>query len=77
MDRRPILLDKNTCLVLWVFHRCDEIDDIAYGVYDSYDSSTYTKEAAREIIDQLKNHWTPNLLKSLRTEIDKRLENKK
>ena len=68
------MLNKNTCIVLWVFDRSDEISDIAYGVYDSYDSSSYTSLAAKEFINQLKDHWTPRFLISLRDEIDKQLE---
>jgi hypothetical protein len=70
MIRKPILLDKNTCVVLWVFKRPDEIEDIAYDVYDSYDSHKYLNIAAKQFISQLKGHWTPNFLKALRHEID-------
>ena len=74
MNRKPILLSKNTCALVLIYGRTDEIFDALAGAYDNFDTPECWESAAREFIDQLKERWSPRFMEALRDEINVILE---
>jgi len=74
--RKPILLSPNSVALIHIFTRYDHLEDIWISdVPQSYiDIKNIPKEAAKEFINQLDNHYTPAFLIALRDEINKILK---
>ena len=72
-ERHPIILSKNTAIVIHVYTRLDRICDM--WMYD--DDMPYfcdNEIAAKQLIDQLEDHWTPAFLLVLRDRITETLK---
>ena len=70
--RKPILLSKNTCAVIWMYRRSDEFEDMA--AMDNYDGAKIWEDAAKQFVSQLKRKWSVNFLKALIKECEKELD---
>lgn len=70
MNRKPILLSRNTCALILVYDRTDELFDVVAGAYNDFDSPECWDLAAKEFIDQLKERWCERFLGALRDEIN-------
>lgn len=75
-ERKPIMLDKNTCAMIWLYTRNDELWDVAVGVYEPYLDMGIDiyKNAAKEFINQLQDRWCVAFLEALRDEINETIE---
>ena len=72
-ERYPIILSKNTAIVVHVYTRHDRICDM--WMYDDDMPHFCDNEvAAQQLIDQLDEHWTPAFLIALRKKITETLE---
>jgi len=72
----PIVLNKNTIALIHIFTKYDDIEDLWI-----WDSEGYEKEywatfegAAKQFVEQLKGHWTPDFMIRLRGLIDEELQ---
>jgi len=74
MERKPILLSKNICALIWIFDRTDELFDICAGGYEKYNDSEVSKEAAKEFVKQLKGRWNGIFMEALKKEINLELK---
>ena len=70
MNRKPILLSRNTCALILIYDRTDEIFDVVAGAYNDFDTPECWRLAAKEFIDQLKECWSEKFLEALRDEIN-------
>ncbi len=78
MDRKPILLSKNSCAIILLFTRHDELFDVMSGVYNNMNDREASKLAAQEFISQLEGRWNIVFMKELKKQIDIKIkENKK
>ena len=70
MNRKPILLSRNTCALILIYDRTDEIFDVVSGAYDDFDTPACWESAAKEFVNQLKERWSDSFMTALRNEID-------
>ena len=70
MKRKPILLNKNSVALIFMYNRSDEMFDIAVGAYNEFGTHDIWKEAAKEFVSQLKGRWSVNFMEALRDEIE-------
>ena len=57
--RKPIILDKNTLMLIHIFTKYDSIEDFWMTDMEPYIEKNYAqyKESANQLLDQLENHW--------------------
>lgn len=70
MNRKPILLNRNTCALILIYDRTDEIFDVMASAYNDFDTPECWRLAAQEFIDQLKERWSERFMEALRDEIN-------
>ncbi len=61
---------RNTCALILIYDRTDEIFDVLAGAYNNFDSPECWQAAAKEFVDQLKERWSISFMEALRSEID-------
>lgn len=76
-ERYPIVLDTQTITMIQLFHRTDNVlEDLWINEIDGYEevrNGQYEK-SAKQLLDQLEDHYTPQFLMELRKEITRTLQ---
>jgi hypothetical protein len=70
--RFPIVLDNNTIMLIRLFTGVTHLEDL--WLYDEAPPLNTPDVAAKQLISQLEDHWTPAFLMALRDEITKKLK---
>lgn len=66
-DRKPIILNDHTIMVLQIFTRTSKLDDLWMHDIDAYIKAGYEQfdESAKQLIDQLEEHWCIAFIEAL------------
>lgn len=74
--RFPIQLNTHTIMLIHLFHKHDCLADMWTGdCLHYYETNMITQEeAAKQLMYQLEDHWTPHFLMALRNEINRELK---
>jgi len=70
MERKPIVLSKNSIALIQIFHKTDDLLDISIGAMDRFMRKEDVEDAAKQFISQLKGAWTPRFMMALKKEIE-------
>ena len=64
---KPIVLNKNTIILLHLFHRNDSLNDLWMHDMDPFIEANFLqhKKAAKELLDSLDGHWCISFLENL------------
>jgi len=70
MERKPIVLSKNSIALIQIFHKSDDLLDVSIGALDRFIEQEVVADAAKQFIFQLKDAWTPQFMMALKKEIE-------
>jgi len=73
-DRKPILLNRYTVALIFLYKREGGFDEMCLSDYEAQDMIELQKKAAKEFIDQLEDEWCLDFMKTLRDEINTRID---
>lgn len=78
IDREPIQINDSTVILISLFHRdCTTLENMCISEdcpAKMSQSINRHEKAAKQLIAQLENHWSPAFMMALRDEIDNELQ---
>ena len=72
IERKPIILNDTTIMLLSIFTKTTTLEDL--WIYDYTGNVDIQAEAAKQLIAQFEDQWTPRFFMELRKEITKKLK---
>ena len=74
--REPIQLNNSTVMVLHIFTRTGHMEDLWMTEVEKLQEEGYEQHhrAAKQLLDQLEDHWAPKFMMALRDEANKKLK---
>lgn len=73
MEPKPILLNRHTCALIFIYKRTSSFTEMALSDYEAKDMIELQRKAAKEFIEQLQGEWCVDFMEKLRDEINERL----